>query len=156
MKRIRGKQDEIAFELVAREKQLLLQLLKRYPCVPPAHHRLSQQTTLPNAEANQKLLDEALAEQRAENRRQLALLLKDPKRLRDTPHGCRLSLRPSDFEWLLQVLNDIRVGSWIAIGCPDERLHELEPTPQTLPHLWAMELAGHFQFHLLKGMSGGT
>ena len=36
--------------------------------------------------------------------------------------GCRLSLSQADLEWLLQILNDIRVGSWVILGSPEEKL----------------------------------
>ena len=103
-----------------REKRLLPQILKLYPRVPPAHHVLSKSGRLPDREANQRLLDEALAEQRAENKKQLQALLADPRRFEHTETGARLSLSPAEVEWLLQVLNDIRVGSWILLGSPEK------------------------------------
>ena len=33
--------------------------------------------------------------------------------------GLQLTLSGPEIEWLLQVLNDVRVGSWIALGSPD-------------------------------------
>ena len=89
--------------------------------MPPAHQLLSKAGRLPDPEANQQLLDEALAEQRAENRRQLQALLADPRRFAHTETGARLSLSPAEVEWLLQVLNDIRVGSWVRLGSPDDK-----------------------------------
>ena len=54
--------DQFVFQLGRREKQVLFELLKRYPCIPPAHQRLHSSTQLPDA--SQRLLDEALAQQR--------------------------------------------------------------------------------------------
>jgi hypothetical protein len=68
--------------------------------------------------------------------------------------GGRLSLSPAEVEWVLQVLNDIRVGSWIILGSPEERLPELNET--NAPHVWAMEMAGHFQAQLLEALQGET
>ena len=122
MKLVRATKTRLVFHLGQREKHLLLHLLKLYPCVPSAHHVLSKSGRLPDAEANQQLLDEALAEQRAENKKQLQALLADPRRFQEhTESGARLSLSPAEAEWLMQVLNDIRVGSWIILGSPDEQ-----------------------------------
>ena len=65
------------------------QVLKLYPRVPSAHHALSKSDRLPNREANQRLLDEALAEQRAQCKQQVAALLADPRRLTHTEEGNR-------------------------------------------------------------------
>ncbi len=151
MKLIRSTPDKLLFHLARREKQMLLQVLKLYPCIPPAHHRLTKAGRLPDQEANQRLLDEALAEHRAENKKQLHALLAQPHRFEDTQTGCRLALRPSELEWLLQVLNDIRVGSWVVLGSPEEKHEKLNA--RTAPHLWAMEMSGWFQMQLLEALN---
>jgi hypothetical protein len=150
MKLLRATKTRLVFQLGRREEHLLRQVLKLYPRVPSAHHALSKSDQLPNREANQRLLDEALAEQRAECKQQVVALLADPRRLTQTEAGGRLSLSPAEVEWVLQVLNDIRVGSWIILGAPEERLPELNET--NAPHVWAMEMAGHFQAQLLEAL----
>ena len=122
--------------------------------MPSAHHVLSKSGRLPDAEANQQLLDEALAEQRAENKKQLQALLADPRRFEHTETGARLSLSPAEAEWLLQVLNDIRVGSWVILGSPEEKPAEL--TAANAPHFLAMEMAGYFQMQLLEALERET
>ena len=144
------------FSLSKRESQLFLETLRLYPRIPPAHHRLSNSDDLPRLDDNQKLLDDALAEQRAANKRQLRAFLDDPKKFSQSDTGAVLSLSPVDAEWLLQVLNDIRVGSWITLGCPPERFELQQLNEKTAPHLWAMEMSGHFQAHLLEALDGGT
>ena len=67
MKLIRASKDTFTFKLGKREKQSLVSILKLYPRIPAAHQRLSRTCQMPDEEANQHLLDEALAEQRAEN-----------------------------------------------------------------------------------------
>jgi hypothetical protein len=150
MKLIRSTKTRLVFDLGQREEQMLLRLLKLYPCVPPAHHVLSKAGRLPDSEANQQLLDEALAEQRAQHKKQLQTLLADPRRLEHTESGARLSLSSAEAEWFMQVLNDIRVGSWILLGSPDGK--PLELTPEKAPHFVAMERAGYFQMQLLEAL----
>ena len=79
-------------------------------------------------------------------------LLADPRRFGHTETGARLSLSPAEVEWLLQVLNDIRVGSWVILGSPEEKPAELNAT--TAPHFLAMEMAGYFQMQLLEALEG--
>ena len=154
MKLIQATQRRLVFQLGQREQRLLRQVLKLYPRVPSAHQKLSQSSRLPDPEANQRLLDEALAEQRAENKKQLQALLADPRRFKPTETGTRLSLSPAEVEWVLQVLNDVRVGSWILLGSPDEKRMELNE--RTAPDLAAMETAGYFEAQLLEALRGET
>ena len=152
MRLLRATKERLVFHLTKREKHLLLIVLELYPCVPPAHARLTKSSKIPGGESSQRLLDEALAEHRAENKKQLDALLAAPRRFRDTAGGCEFSLAVGDFEWLLQILNDIRVGSWVRLGAPEEKIEVL--TEQNVPDLWAMELAGAFQMQLLGAMEG--
>jgi len=152
MKLVRSTKARRVFQLTHRETRLLVQMLALYPRVPPAHHVLSQSGRRPDREANQRLLDEALAEQRAENKQQVRALLEDPQRLAHTETGSRLSLSPAEVDWLMQVLNDVRVGSWVILGSPQAKLPELNET--TAPDVVAMELAGHFQMQLLAALRG--
>jgi hypothetical protein len=147
--------DNLVFGLGRREKALLLELLRMYPLVPPAHHRLSTAADAPGADSNQPLLDEALAEHRAENRKQLEAMLEEPNRFRAQSGGFRLMLSPYELEWLLQVLNDVRVGSWLHLGSPDEKQgRRVRLSLQNARYLWAMELSGQFQQALLMGREG--
>jgi hypothetical protein len=150
VKLVRATKTRLVFHLGRLEESLLLRILKLYPCVPSGHHVLSKSGRVPDAEANQQLLDEALAEQRAENKKQLQALLADSRRFARTEAGGRLSLPITEVEWLLQVLNDIRVGSWVILGSPDEKPTEL--TAANAPHFLAMEMAGYFQRQLLEAL----
>ena len=151
MKLIRASRNRLSFHLRQPEKQVLLRVLRLYPRVPPAHHQLSKSSPSPNPQENQRLLDQALAEQRAENTRQVEALLTDRGRLEEVRDGWRLSLSRAEADWLLQVLNDIRVGSWVALGSPDELPVNLDE--KTAPDYWAMEMAGFFQMHLLHALN---
>jgi hypothetical protein len=151
VKFLKAEDGRLVFQLGRREKNLLFELLRLYPLVPPAHHRLSQTAESSEMETDQHLLDEALTEHRQENRTQLEAMLAEPKRFQETPTGFRLGLSAGELEWLLQVLNDIRVGSWLHLGSPDEKQGKrLRLSTQNARYLWAMELAGHFQSVLLS------
>ena len=152
MKLLRSGNGKFVFHLGQRDKLLLLEVLKLYPQITSASRPLTKFGKLPDEQTNQGLLDEALAEQRAHNKKLLETFLTDPRRFAETESGCRLTLSAADMEWLLQVLNDIRIGSWVQLGSPEEKFEELNL--ETAPHYWAMEISGFFQSRFLEAMEG--
>lgn len=151
MKLIRSDQRGFVFQLGKREKQLLLETLQLYPLVPATHHRLAQTGDSPEDQERQRLLDEALAEHRRERRRQLQDMLNEPRRFQETETGCQLHLGASQTEWLLQVLNDVRVGSWLALGQPEQG-EEPQPTKHNAHCFLALEVCGLFESALLAAL----
>lgn len=135
------------------ERDLFLEVLRLYPRVPPAHQPLSKASRVPEARINQQLLDDALAEQRASNKRQVEALIGDPSRWSEHKGTFRLTLSREDLEWLLQVLNDVRVGSWVRLGSPENLMRAL--SDKTFHDFWAMELSGRFQELLLQALEKG-
>lgn len=137
-----------AFQLGAREKDLLLEVLKFYPLVPASHHRLSRKRRGGQPDANQRLLDEALAEQRRDNQREIQAWLNRPEKFRATKAGIVLRVTPMEVNCLLQVLNDVRVGGWLALGQPEPG-QVPKVTEENVRHFFAMEASGHFESALL-------
>jgi hypothetical protein len=152
VKLLRVTKGNFLFQLGKREKQLLLQVLRLYPRIPAGNFRLSKSGKLPDAEANQRLLDDSLAEQRDQNRKTLQAFLSDPRRFVDTESGSRLSLSSSELEWLLQILNDVRVGSWVILGSPEQAMEFKLLNEKTAPNFWAMEMSGQFQMRFLEAL----
>jgi len=152
MKVTRSK-DKVVVQLGAREKGLLWEVLQRYPCLPDAYQELSKSTGRAEADANQKLLNDALAEHRGENKAQLQSFLADMMHVEDQESGCRMTLSEAELERLLQLLNDIRVGSWVQLGAPEQKA-EPPLDNRTAPHFWAMEISGYFQMRLLEALAG--
>ena len=148
-----GGEPSLVFLIDAREEALLLAVLRLYPVLQNSHHRLSKDPERAGS-AEQRLLEESMAQQRAAHRRKLDELYLTPQRFfKDAPHERRLVLTGDQFEWLLQVLNDIRVGSWVKLGCPDlEKQAPLELTRANARALHAMDLSGQFQAALLEAV----
>lgn len=155
MKLLRVQNSQYLFELEKREKELLTLVLRLYPVIPSAHQPASK-SLAPGENPSQHLLDEALAEQRKENKKLVENLLVDARHFSEIKDSWRMKLRAEEIEWLLQVLNDVRVGNWILLGSPDEEVWHSEPNSQNAPYVWAMELAGFFQMHLLEAVGGKT
>jgi hypothetical protein len=143
--------EGMSFQLGAREKDLLCDLLSFYPLVPPAHHRLHQSPPAGEPDENQRLLEEALAEQRRENQRAVRALLDDPARFQPMKPGLKLRLTHAEVERLLQILNDVRVGGWLALGSPEPGAVP-KVTPANLQYHLAMEAGGLFESALLAAL----
>ncbi len=157
MKLIRTKREKLVFEISLPEKRLLFEVLKLYPLISATHHRLSKTARSAQHDENQRLLEESLAAQREENRKNVRAMLDKPGRFQEAASGFQLTLSGPEIEWLLQVLNDVRVGSWIALGSPDpEQGKKIVFNEKILPRFRMMELAGAFEIVFLDALSGRT
>jgi len=146
--------ENFLFHISKREKGLFFEVLKLYPLIPTAHHRVSR-TAAPGIMESQKLLEGALAERTKENKRQLLAMLDQEAGLQenDGARAHRFKLSPPQVEWLLQVLNDIRVGSWLILGEPDEQKGKpIELNDKNARYYAAMEFCGLFQMTLLNAI----
>lgn len=153
MKFIKAEQGKYSFQIARPEREVLFNLLELYPLIPVTHARLTRFEDRPD---DQQLLEESLNEQRKQNRLEIQKMLKAKSRFRENKKGFRFSLKAEQVESLLQVLNDLRVGSWLMLGSPDG----LEQTIAALDenntqYFWTMELATEFQVALLNAMNGG-
>jgi hypothetical protein len=150
VKLLRVEKDHYTFRLGHHEKGLFEFMLRLYPVIPSAHQSLSKTPGTPDQ--GQRLLDEALAEQRKENKKQVEALLADTKRYQEGEHGPELTLTAGEIEWVLQVLNDVRVGNWILLGSPEEEDLRFEPDSESAPRVIVMHFAGKFQMELLEAI----
>jgi hypothetical protein len=154
VKLLRVENDRHVFELGRQEMYLFVVVLRLYPVIPPAHQLLTKSSGTPDH--SQQLLDEALAEQRKENKKLVENLLSDGKRFQQTAEGAEVHLTAGEIEWLLQVFNDVRVGHWILLGSPEKDprwAKTADPAnAEIAAHISAMELAGMFQMELLVGL----
>ena len=58
-------------------------------------------------------------------------------------------------EWLLQVINDVRVGCWVKLGRPElEPVRRKKLTADEARTMSALELSGFFQMVLLGAYDG--
>ena len=141
--------ERLWLQLRPGEKRLLVEVLQLYPLVDTAYHRATHSA---DPRVDQKLLEEALAALKQENQDRLRVFLDLPQRFQETKNGWRLMVEIQDVEWLLQVVNDIRVGSWLKLGMPDERSEEkLALSQGHVRYLVAMEWSGLLEGLLLEG-----
>jgi len=153
VKLIKTEGDNLIFQIGKRDQRILLEVLQFYPVVPAKYQPISKNTRAAAVEENQRLLETALTEHRLENRKRLEAMLTEPQRFQENEDGYRFTLSAAQMEWLLQVLNDVRVGSWLILGCPDEKHGKpFKLTERNSHYLWAMEMGGYFQSKLLEAL----
>jgi hypothetical protein len=151
MKLIRTNGRGYTFHLLQRERLALFKAISLYPLVPKGYQPLSRTNQAEDAEENQALLEAALAEQRAENQRNVLALVNKPRRFRKRKAGFEVTFKRLEIEWMLQVLNDVRIGSWLALGGPEQgKLRRL--SRQNLGYLVALEVCGAFESLLLSAL----
>jgi hypothetical protein len=106
------------------EKSILENLLHHYPVLDPGYQQISRFMESELSEEPQELLEECMTESQEESRKWIKMLLDPPSRLLFPTEGSSqwdLILSGEDYETLLQVLNDLRVGFWLELGSPEER-----------------------------------
>ena len=150
MKIIKSDGDKFTFQISKREKRLLFDILALYPLVPAFIQPLSRTANPADIQADQRLLEESLAAHKQENQKQLGVIINEINRSQEGAGGGCFTLSSDQMEGLLQVLNDIRVGSWLKLGSPDAAQKKaIELNEQNARNAWAMDVAGLFQMALL-------
>ena len=118
--------------------------------MPVGHQELTRAGDRPE---DQALLDAALAEHAAENAVKIRQLLQSPEQFRPLAAGLQFIVSAEELEGLLQALNDIRVGSWLALGGPDLAGEMPAVDEKNVRHFWAMDVAGNFQMVFLRALA---
>ena len=155
MKLFKHEGDKFIFDLGQRERALWQAVLGHYPLLPASHHKLTRATDAGVDPSDQKLLEEAMSALKREHQSRVKEFLKNQGRFVAQGSGYRLTLSRQDLDWLLQVLNDVRVGSWMKLGCPDPDEGKLPAlTDANAPFLFLMELSGQFECELLEALDG--
>ncbi len=156
MKLIRTPKSENApatfvFLMQGHEVECLTALLKTYPQLDAAFHRITSGDAA-EIKAEQETLEAAMAERRRDHKRKLDKFLASPGRFRQmAPDQFRFVVTPEQMEWLLQILNDVRMGCWVKLGRPElEGARARNLTGEAMRDLAALELSGFFQMVLLE------
>lgn len=149
-----SKGGQFIFQFDPTEFELFAELLKQYPLVEPSHFELSKSADPDEIADDQQFLEETLSSEKRQTRRELHALLEDESRRKTTEEDVFLRISAEEGEWLLQVINDLRIGSWIGLGCPDEKQeNQLELTPEIAPLFWTIRFAGYCQSVLLDALN---
>ncbi len=152
MKLLENRADALLFRLGRRELGLFLYVLQDYPAKRVKPPKLTNIEQTGSMKAAQMLLKESIAEHRRENARLLREFLESGKQIELVGNVFHLTVRREQVEWLLQVLNDLRVGSWERLGCPGPE--ESKVTEENARDHLMLDVAGAFQSALLGALDG--
>ncbi len=153
MKLVEAKDGLYVFHVAKRERALLIHVLKLFPVGSEPVGPISKSGDAENLAEYEESLAEALAEQRGEHKRLVDAFLGEEGRFAEDKRGFRLRLTTAQMDWLLRVLNEVRVGLWVKLGRPEE-LAPLVLAGQ-LDGVVAMEVCAFFQTRLLAALEGG-
>ncbi len=152
MKLVRHDGRMLLFSLSKNEGELFEHLLALYPLIPVSYHR-AHRVPQPSPGDAQQVLEEAMAAEKQANETKVRSWLKRRFGPVVKPGaGFLLRVKREEGEWLLQVLNDLRVGSWVQLGCP-ATLPEGELPEEMQSFRVTMDLTGYFQCVLLEALS---
>jgi hypothetical protein len=145
-------EHHLVFTLSDEQRLLLEHTLKRYP-VDFEEEAISRFGDEEQFAEETEMLREAVEESRAVNRRAVGNFLREPGRFVDDDEGgCRLLLQRTKINWLLEVLNEIRVGYWHLLGRPNLEEYRADAAPDVTDKVFAMQLCGWFQMSLLEAL----
>ncbi len=155
MKLLEREGERLVFRMSGREKTLLERLLSFYPLRKDGGAHLSRLAE-PRLEDATQLLAETLREQKTELSAWLSRRLCDGGAFSPAGTNWRLVLDAEDTERLLQVLNELRVSSWVKLGRPAELdAEENEKSSLSAAPLHAlMMLTGQFEMVLIHALHG--
>ena len=154
MRLLSRNETELVFELTTVEYELVGFTLRAFPVPhePPSGSR--SPTSGEKSGPDPALLEEILREGKRDLLTRLEQFLETQPP--PTPEGIRrLRLARSDVDWFLQVVNDVRVGSWYALGCPEEAEEDgLSINGDNVHHKIRLSVAGQVICRLLDALEG--
>jgi hypothetical protein len=149
MKLINRSEGNWRYALNQTEFGLLGHLMKKFPHTRRALAKISKTDSDPESVEREELLNDSLVEHRKELKRQAMNLIAGNK-LKISKKRHLLTWTAEDREILLQILNDIRVECWRALGEPENlELQKLACSAQEIKYRSLMNLAGYFENRLL-------
>ncbi len=133
------------------ETTFLKATLSKYPLVTNENRELTRSDDHDELEEDTELLRSSIKEHTDQSKTKLSEWLASDKIFTPKDSEWLLNVPNEDLDWFLQILNDLRVGSWQQLKCPSpEEIQALPLTPETVEPLWTMELAGLLQSFLLR------
>lgn len=141
----------ITIDLSESETIFIKEILSAYPLVPNDTRELTRDASTSDLEEDTELLRTSLADLTLGHQKRLKTWVNAPDTFQVVDGRCLFRITTENRDWFLQVLNDLRIGSWQQLDCPtQEELQELTPSPEVIRPLWTMELAGLLQSFLLS------
>lgn len=141
----------LVLELGLAETDFLKQILADYPLVADESRRFSTFADANEVRENAQLLQSSLRQHTQSNRAKLRAWLASTETWKPFADRTLLFLKTEDCSWFLQILNDLRIGSWQKLNRPDpEELASIELNQENAYPLLVMEVSGLLQTLILN------
>ncbi|MDA7645724.1 hypothetical protein N8642_05120 [bacterium] len=138
-------------DLSESETIFIKEILSAYPLVPNESRELTRSADTSDLEEDTELLRTSLADLTRGHQKKLQAWVNAPETFREVENRYLFRITNDNRDWFLQILNDLRIGSWQQLDCPSqEELQELTASQEVIRPLWTMELAGLLQSFLLN------
>jgi len=154
--------QRITFRFHPSGKDQLLSILNCFPLPSKWEVTLSKNDHEGELEEDRKFLEESLDSERQSLQSTLDTFLNSPVTFYEEDGQNFLRLGLDKVEWLLQILNDIRISSWQLLGSPGpedkENLEKLiqdeipEESMQQAQLFLLLELAGYYQSVVIESL----
>jgi hypothetical protein len=147
--------EKFVFELMSEEKELLSKIFGLYPMLDRDKLELSKTIKDEQICQSKKILSDAFKEFQDSNKRFISELFEKSDNFKPSEdyEYYTLELDGEQIERLLQILNDIRVGMWQKLGCPDlENRKDFIRSAEDVFAVYIMDICEYFEYYLLKAL----
>jgi len=147
--------EKFVFELMSEEKELLSKIFGLYPMLDRDKIELSKTIKDEQICQSKKILSDAFKEFQDSNKRFISELFEKSNNFKPSEdyEYYTLELDGEQIERLLQILNDIRVGMWQKLGCPDlENRKDFIRSAEDVFAVYIMDICEYFEYYLLKAL----
>lgn len=155
MKLLNKTGEKFVFELMSEEKELLSKIFGLYPMLDRDKLELSKTIKDEQICQSKKILSDAFKEFQDSNKRFISELFEKSNNFKPSEdyEYYTLELDGEQIERLLQILNDIRVGMWQKLGCPDlENRKDFIRSAEDVFAVYIMDICEYFEYYLLKAL----
>ena len=156
MKVIRQEGGQFELQMEEAEWESFSNLLSQYPLTPADHHSLNSKTNPdPDLKESDQWLRDSVSNHQTDREIQINKWIQSIKPVdTDAEITYPVPFDPERADWLIEILNDLRVGSWMSLDCPTtEDLTSKSWESKDWPRIWTMEASGMYQSILLQALS---
>lgn len=140
----------LEFEIEDMMRQALCIIFERFPMKETPILPLSRTMDLEETIEEEEILKECLEEDRTERSVFLKKFL-DRKPFTEREGRVFLTIDEEEVMSLLAVINNVGVGCWAKLGCPEE-LHALPKNPELFTDYVLMRMSQEFQWAVIKAL----
>lgn len=153
MNLVSANEHGVVFGVHSGERELFERTLERYPVIPGARAPLTREGSEEDLAEAQEMLETLTREAKAENVRRVADFLRKPRQFEAKDGVLRLNVARGELNWLLEIVNEIRVGVWSRLGEPDPG--NIPFNTSNIEDWIAMEYCAEIQMNLLEVLNAG-